>query len=280
MSALRQQFPLAELLKLMGLPRSTFYYRQAALKAEDKYRDVKEQIKTVFHRHKGRYGYRRVCETLRQAGRVINGKTVKRLMDELGLKSTVRPKKYQSYKGEAGVIAPNIIRRQFTAKRPNEKWATDVTEFKVAGQKVYLSPVMDLYNAEIIAWETDTRPSFALVDNMLRKALARLKRRATPILHSDQGWHYQMKAYQTSLAKHGLRQSMSRKGNCLDNAAMESFFAVLKTEFFYPNNFRNIEQFKQELAKYIRYYNYDRIKMKLGGLSPVSYRTKARPASA
>lgn len=280
MRALRHQFPLAELLKLMGLPRSTFYYRQAAMEAEDKYREVKEQIKTVFHRHKGRYGYRRVCATLRQAGRVINGKVVRRLMNELGLKSTVRPKKYQSYKGEAGVIAPNLINRRFTAKRPNQKWTTDVTEFKVAGQKVYLSPVMDLYNAEIIAWETDTRPSFALVDNMLRKALACLKRSATPILHSDQGWHYQMTAYQTSLAKHRVRQSMSRKGNCLDNAAMESFFAVLKTEFFYPNKFRSVEQFKQELAEYIRYYNCERIKMKLGGLSPVNYRTQARPAKA
>lgn len=279
MSALRLQFPLAELLKLMGLPKSTFYYRRTAMRSEDKYCQVKEQIKTVFHRHKGRYGYRRVCEALRQAGRVINGKTVKRLMDELGLKSTVRPKKYQSYKGQAGVIAENVINRQFTATRPNEKWTTDVTEFKVAGQKVYLSPVMDLYNAEIVAWETDTRPSFALVDNMLRKALAGLKRRAAPILHSDQGWHYQMKAYQTSLAKHGLRQSMSRKGNCFDNAAMESFFAILKTEFFYPNRFKSIEQFRKELAEYIRYYNYDRIKMKLGGRSPVGYRTQARPAT-
>lgn len=201
-------------------------------------------------------------------------------MVELELKSMVRPKKFRSYKGETGVVAENVINRQFEASRPHEKWTTDVTEFKVAGKKVYLSPVMDLYNAEIIAWEADTRPTFALVEDMLRKAFARLKRGATPILHSDQGWHYQMKAYQTSLAKHKLRQSMSRKGNCLDNAPMESFFAVLKTEFFYPNKFRSVEQFKQELAKYIRYYNYDRIKMKLGGLSPVRFRTQALPAGA
>jgi len=274
-SALRLQFPLADLLKLTSLPRSTFYYRQSALQAEDKYRQVKEQIKAVFHRHKGRYGYRRVCAALRHTGRAINEKTVKRLMGELGLKSLVRPKKYQSYKGEAGAVAENVIKRQFEAERPNEKWTTDVTEFKVAGQKVYLSPVMDLYNAEIVAWETDTRPSFALVDTMLRRALGRLKRGAAPVLHSDQGWHYQMKAYQTTLAKHGVRQSMSRKGNCLDNAAMESFFAVLKTEFFYPNKFTSIAQFRKELAEYIRYYNRDRIKMKLGGLSPVKFRTSA-----
>lgn len=280
MSELRLQFPLAELLKLAGLPRSTFYYQISITGSDDKYRQVKKQIKTVFHRHKGRYGYRRVCAALRQAGHVINNKTVRRLMVELGLKSIVRPKKYRSYTGETGVVAENVIDRQFEASRPHEKWATDVTEFKVAGKKVFLSPVMDLYNAEIIAWETDTRPSFALVENMLRKAFARLKRGATPILHSDQGWQYQMTAYQTSLTKHQLRQSMSRKGNCLDNAPMESFFAVLKTEFFYPNRFKSVEQFTQELAKYIRYYNYDRIKMKLGGLSPVTFRNQAQPARA
>jgi transposase InsO family protein/transposase-like protein len=271
---LREKFPLAQLLKLTGLSRSTFYYRQAAQLAPDKYQVVKDQIKVVFHRHKGRYGYRRICAAVRHAGHVINHKTVQRLMGELGLKSLVRPKKYQSYKGDGHRTAPNVLARCFKAERPNQKWVTDVTEFNVAGEKLYLSPVMDLHNGEIIAYETSSRPNFELVSNMLRKALSRLRRGDSPVLHSDQGWHYQMQSYQKILRDRQLEQSMSRKGNCLDNAAMESFFAVLKSEFFYLNKFMSVEQLKKGLAKYIRYYNHDRIKMKLGGLSPVQYRTR------
>lgn len=275
---LRRQFPLAELLKLAGLARSTFYYQQAAQLAPDKYLSVKDQIKSIFHRHKGRYGYRRVCAAVRNLGHSVNHKTVQRLMGELGLKSLVRPKKYQSYKGEGHRTAPNVLARCFKATRPNQKWVTDVTEFSVAGKKLYLSPVLDLHNGEIIAYETASRPNFELVSNMLRKALSRLRKRDRPILHSDQGWHYQMRAYQKTLQDRKLKQSMSRKGNCLDNAAMESFFAVLKSEFFYLNKFKSVEQLKQGLAEYIHYYNHDRIKMKLGGQSPVQFRT--RPSRA
>jgi putative transposase len=263
------------LLKLTDLPRSTFYYQQTTQLAADKYQQTKDHIKTIFHRHKGRYGYRRVCAEVRKLGHVVNHKTVQRLMAELGLKSLVRPKKYQSYKGEGSRTAPNILKRSFEAKGPNQKWVTDVTEFGVGGEKLYLSPVMDLYNGEIIAYETATRPTFELVSTMLRNALSRLRRKDRPILHSDQGWHYQMLAYQKTLRERRLRQSMSRKGNCLDNAAMESFFAVMKSEFFYLNKFTSIEQLKQGLAEYIHYYNHDRIKMKLGGLSPVQYRTQS-----
>lgn len=275
MRELRNKYPLARLLKLTGLPRSTFYYQQTAQMSVDKYQQVKDHIVAIFHRHKGRYGYRRVCAAVRNLGYVVNHKTVQRLMVELGLKSLVRPKKYQSYKGEAGRTVPDLMKRRFHAKRPNQKWVTDVTEFAVAGEKLYLSPVMDLHNGEIIAYETATRPSFDLVSTMLRKALAKLPRRARPILHSDQGWQYRMSAYCKTLADHEVRQSMSRKGNCLDNAAMESFFAVLKSEFFYPNKFKSVEQLSQGLAEYIHYYNHHRIKIKLGGLSPVQYRSRS-----
>lgn len=259
----------------MSLAKSTFYYWLAQMKAEDKYGPLKESIKDIFHRHKGRYGYRRVTAALRQAGQMVNHKTVQRLMEILDLKSLVRPKKYQSYKGETGRTAPNRLKRRFGAKQPNQKWVTDVTEFSVAGEKLYLSPVMDLYNGEIVAFEAGKRPSFELVGTMLKRALARLKQGERPILHSDQGWQYRMPAYQLALKKHQLHQSMSRKGNCLDNAAMESFFAVLKSELFHGRKFGSVEQFMQELTEYIRYYNHDRIKMKLRGLSPVQYRTQA-----
>lgn len=278
MLELRQQYPLAGLLKVAGLARSTFYYQQKALGAVDKYADMKAKIRALFEEHKGRYGYRRITLSLRNLGETINHKTVQRLMDELRLKSWVRVKKYRSYKGSVGRVAPNVLQRQFQAQRPNEKWVTDVTEFNVGGQKLYLSPVLDLYNGEIIAYETARRPAFEMVRTMIKKALARLKPHEQPVLHSDQGWQYQMPAYCRLLKQRALTQSMSRKGNCLDNAAMESFFGTLKSEFFHLNQFRNLDELQAGLARYIHYYNHDRIKLKLKGLSPVQYRTQpSRP---
>lgn len=274
MNELRQHFPLASLLALAGLARSTFYYQQKALQAADKHGALKRQIQSIFALHKGRYGYRRVTAAIRNLGLLVNHKTVQRQMIQLGLKSLVRPKKYRSYKGEIGQAAANVLQRQFHAKAMHQKWVTDVTEFNVAGEKLYLSPVMDLYNGEIIAFETAKRPVFDLVGSMLKKALAKLKVHDKLVLHSDQGWQYRMPAYQRALRQKGVEQSMSRKGNCLDNAAMESFFAVLKSEFFHLNKFSTVEELQVGLKKYIRYYNHDRIKMKLNGLSPVQYRTQ------
>ncbi len=142
------------------------------------------------------------------------------------------------------------------------------------GQKLYLSPVMDLYNGEIIAWQSSVRPTFDLVGNMLKKAFCRLGRDERPLLHSDQGWQYQMAAWRRLLDQRAIRQSMSRKANCLDNAAMESFFGTLKAEFFYLNELDSVEQLQAGLRQYIHYYNHERIRMKLKGLSPVQYRTQ------
>jgi putative transposase len=256
------------------LARSTFYYQQKVAQSCDKHQALKQQIGAIFARHKGRYGYRRVTAAIRQLGKKVNHKTVQSLMGKLGLKSLVRPKKYRSYKGEVGHAAPNVLKRKFDATRANQKWVTDVTEFNVSGEKLYLSPVMDLYNGEIVAFETARRPAFELVGVMLKKALAKLKMGEKPILHSDQGWQYRMPAYQRALRNKHVVQSMSRRGNCLDNAAMESFFAVLKSEFFYLNKFSSVEELQTGIKKYIHYYNHDRIKTKLKGLSPVQYRTQ------
>lgn len=245
---------------------------------EDKYAEIKTCIRSLYELHKGRYGYRRITTALQQLGKFVNHKTVQRLMQELGLKSLVRIKKYRSYKGEVGCAAPNVLQRQFDAQEANQKWVTDVTEFKVAGEKLYLSPIMDLYNGEIIAFETSKRPVFDLVDSMLKKAFIRLNTNDRLILHSDQGWQYRMPAYQSQLKQHQVTQSMSRKANCLDNAAMESFFAVLKTEYFYLNKFKTVEELQDGLTEYIHYYNHDRIKLKLNGLSPVQYRNQASMA--
>lgn len=278
MQELRQQYPLAGLLTFAGLARSTFYYQLKVRQASDKHQQLKDTIRSVFARHKGRYGYRRVTAAIRQTGKEINHKTVQRLMTVLGLKSLVRPKRYRSFKGEIGKAAPHELQRKFHAAGANQKWVTDVTEFNVAGEKLYLSPVMDLYNGEIVAFETARRPAFHLVNSMLKKALRKLAPHDKPMLHSDQGWQYRMPAYQRMLRERGLVQSMSRRGNCLDNAAMESFFAVLKSECFYLNKFTSVDALQAELTRYIHYYNHDRIKLKLKGLSPVQYRTQALAA--
>jgi putative transposase len=263
---------LRHLLKAATLPRSTFYYQVNALRSADKYQELKDHIKTIYDRHKGRYGYRRICVEVRRLGQVVSQNTVQRLMGELGLKSLVKVKKYQSYRGEAGRIAPNHLDRRFTARLPNEKWVTDVTEFKVAGEKLYLSPVLDLFNGEIVAFETARRPVFSMVADMLKQAIAKLSGDEKPMVHSDQGWQYQMPAYQRMLGEMGMVQSMSRKGNCHDNAAMESFFGTLKSELFYLSKFASIDQLERALPEYIHYYNHERIKLSLGGCSPAQYR--------
>ena len=260
---------------LANLPRSTFYYHLKQSRKPDKYADTKRQIEEIYHAHKGRYGYRRITLELRKSGATINHKTVQRLMRILGLKSMVRMKKYKSYRGRIGEMAPNVLARNFSANRPAKKWVTDVTEFALFGKKLYLSPILDLYNGEIISYNLSSRPSFRQVEDMLEKAFARIPDGTELILHSDQGWQYQMKQYQLRLQKKGIIQSMSRKGNCLDNAVMESFFGILKSEFFYLQTFESIEQFVEALHSYIHYYNHHRIKAKLKGLSPVDYRTQS-----
>jgi transposase InsO family protein len=215
---------------------------------------------------------------LRQAGDLINRKAVQRLMVKMGLKSLVRIKKYKAYRGMEGEASPNELDRKFEAEKPNQKWTTDITEFKVAGRRLYLSPVMDLYNGEIVAYQINRRPVFAMVQRMLTKAVERLRPGDTLLLHSDQGWQYRQPAYRSQLAAHGITQSMSRKATCLDNAAMESFFGTLKAEYFYLNHFDSIEDLEQGLDQYIHYYNHERIKLALGGLSPVQYRTQALAA--
>ncbi len=277
MSALRTRHPLAALLKVAGLARSTFYYQLGVLEAGERHAVLKEKIRAVYEHHEGRYGYRRITDAIRKTGQLVNHKAVQRLMGELRLKSLVRPRRYRSWRGEVGQAAPNLLNREFDAQAVNQKWVTDVTEFNVNGQKLYLSPVMDLYNGEIVAYQIARRACFKLVSSMLKKAVMRLGSKDTPVLHSDQGWHYRMSAYRQTLALHGIRQSMSRKGNCLDNASMESFFGTLKSEFFRLNRFTSIEQLQAGLHRYIHYYNHERIKLKLKGLSPVQYRTQALP---
>ena len=230
---------------------------------------------TIYHENKGRYGYRRITLELRNRGIIINHKTVQRLMKILGLVCRVRIKRYKSYKGEVGNIAPNLLERDFTASRPNQKWVTDVTEFALFGEKLYLSPLLDLYNGEIVSYNISKRPNFEQTMDMLNKAFVKIPDNTNLILHSDQGWQYQMKKFQRMLMGKGIRQSMSRKGNCLDNAVMENFIGHVKSELLYLMEFTSIEHFLVELNDYLHYYNHKRIKAKLKGLSPIMFRTQA-----
>ena len=241
----------------------------------DKYELVNVEISNIYHENKGRYGYRRVTLELRKRGFIINHKTVQRLIKSLGFVCRVRMKKYRSYRGAVGTIAPNLLNRDFYASRPNQKWVTDVTEFSLFGEKLYLSPILDLYNGEIVSYSLSDNPNFAQTVDMLDKAFTKIPNNTNLILHSDQGWQYQMKRYRKMLTGKGIIQSMSRKANCLDNAVMENFFGLLKSELFYLQKFNSIGHFIDELHGYLYYYNYHRIKVKLNGLSPVAYRIQS-----
>ncbi len=272
---LRHEFKVSLLIDVAGIPRSTYYYYEKHRMDEDKYKEIKEEIANIFAENKGRYGYRRITDELHNRKYVINHKTVQRLMNEIGLVCKVRMKKYRSYKGEIGKIAPNLLERDFSTTHPDQKWVTDVTEFSLFGQKLYLSPILDLYSGDIVSYTICDRPALSMVTDMLKLAFEKISDDTNLILHSDQGWQYQHKHYQRMLKDKGIQQSMSRKGNCLDNAVMENFFGLLKSELLYLQEFDSLAQFRTELEDYLDYYNNRRIKHKLNGLTPAQHRSQA-----
>ena len=272
-------FSLDILLKAMKLARSTYYYHLKQLDKPDKDQELKAEIQSIFIEHKGNYGYRRIHLELRNRGYLVNQKRVQRLMKVLNLQAKVRQKrKYSSHKGDVGKKAENLIQRQFKGSKTMEKCYTDVTEFAIPAstQKLYLSPVLDGFNSEIIAYNLSTSPNLEQVKTMLEQAFTE-KHYEDTILHSDQGWQYQHDSYHRFLESKGIQASMSRKGNSPDNGMMESFFGILKSEMFYgyEKSFQSLKQLEQAIVDYIDYYNNKRIKVKLKGLSPVQYRTKS-----
>ena len=272
---LRQEHNLAILLEIAQLPKATYYYHRKKQECVDKYAEAKAEVQTIFQENKGRYGYRRITDELRNRGFSLNHKTVQRLMKELGLVCRVRMKKYRSYKGDVGKIADNELNREFRAEKPNQKWVTDVTQFRLFGQKLYFSPILDLYSGDIVTYTISDTPNLEMVTTMLEQAFRDLPNNTGLILHSDQGWHYQHKQYRRMLAEKGVKQSMSRKGNCYDNSVMENFFGHLKSELLYLQDFESVDHFKQELIEYIDYYNNRRIKARLKGLPPAIHRQQA-----
>ena len=266
-------------MDVAGLARSTFFYHQARLQEPDPQELLKAEVTDIFEKNHGRYGHRRIHSELLKQGWTVAKKTVLKVMRVLGLVCKVRRKKrYNSYKGEQGRVAPNLLNREFDATAPNQKWVTDVTEFSVGDQKLYLSPVMDLFDRQIISYTIGTSPNLALTNTSLQQALTCLHPGQQPLVHSDQGFQYQHISWRGLLEGAGAVQSMSRKANCYDNAVMENFFGHLKEELFHRVRFLSTDALATALHEYLRWYNNDRISTKLKGLSPVQYRAQALAA--
>jgi len=272
--ALKADYPLTTLLEIAGVARSTFFYHQARLARPDKHALLRAEICRLFNCHGGRYGHRRVRGLLRREGWQVSKKTVLKLMNELGLRCVIRKKRYKSFTGEVGRIAPNLLRRDFTTTGPNQKWVTDVTEFRVDGRKVYLSTVMDLFDRQVIGHAHGTSANLELTNASLGAALTGLGTDQEPIVHSDQGFQYQHASWR-KLLKGRAVQSMSRRGNCLDNAVMESFFGHLKDELYCNTTFLTVEALTTAIDAYIAWFNTERAHSTLKGLSPVEYRAQA-----
>ena len=275
---LRSKFSLSLLIQVSGMKRSTYYYTINKEDKDTKNDEVMNEIISVFYEHKQRYGYRRVTLELINRGYSINHKKVLRLMNRMGLYAKTRSRrKYSSYKGEVGKVADNIIERNFHSESPNKKWYTDVTEFSIRDGKLYVSPIIDGYNGEIISIDVSRSPDLSQTHRMLDTAINKYESLEGLIIHSDQGFQYQHFSFQEKLKKNKITQSMSRKGNSIDNSLIESFFATLKIEMFYgeEKTFMNTKELEIAIYEYIDYYNNKRIRGKLKGLSPVQYRTQS-----
>ena len=268
-------YKLRELLNIAQLKRST-YYEIIGKENIDKYKEIKEKILIIYKKNNKVYGYRKIRQELNKIGYRISKKLTLKLMKELKIRG-IRSKsksRYNSYKGEEGIVVENLLNRDFKSYKLNEKWVTDISEFKINGIKLYLSPLIDLYNDEVISYELTKSPTIEVVKKMVEKGLKRLKEEDKPILHSDQGCQYRSPSYQKYLQNNNIQQSMSRKGNCWDNAKAENFFSILKNEFYYVQRFKDEKDFRKKLKKYIQFYNEKRIKEKLNWMSPIEFRNR------
>jgi transposase InsO family protein len=274
--ALKHTYTLAELLAELDIARSSYFYHCARLRMPDKYADIRQVLSEVFHGNHRCYGYRRMHAALGRRQLSLSEKVVQRLMKQECLIVTANKKRrYGSYLGEISPAPDNLINRDFRADTPNEKWLTDITEFHIPAGKVYLSPMIDCFDGLVVSWTIGTRPDSDLVNTMLDAAIETVVTSAIrPVIHSDRGAHYRWPGWLSRVRSAKLIRSMSRKGCSPDNAACEGFFGRLKTELFYPRNWKDItiEQFIQIVDAYIRWYNEKRIKISLGSLSPIEYR--------
>ena len=264
-------------------------YWQKRFDREDPDAELLQIMRDIREEHKD-YGYRRIHGELRKQGIEVNKKRVHRIVQKYGMQVTSftrKSRRFSTYKGVVGRIAPNRVNRRFNTSVPHQKITTDTTEFKyyepddkgrVSIKKLYLDPFMDMWNLEILSYGISDRPSAQSIMTALNEAIdatSDCKFRRT--FHSDRGWAYQMGVYRNTLNKHRIFQSMSRKGNCYDNSPMENFFGVMKKEMFYGHEyeFKSLKELEQVMAKYIEYYNNERIMEKTKGLSPLTYRQQS-----
>ena len=288
---LRQHFRLSILLKVSRIPKATFFYTIKKANKDGKNEEIIRQINDIYQQNKGRYGYRRILLELANRGYQVNHKKIKRIMKLLGIHGITPRGKYKSYKGDQNGTCANLLlkkvideehhtttyERVFLTTGCNQIWTTDVSEFHIPAGKVYLSPILDMHNREIVAFSLSRNPNFNQTRDMLKAAFTKYKQLDGLIFHSDQGWQYQMTYYHQELESRGIKQSMSRKGNCLDNSPMENFFAVIKNEMFYghEHDFKSLKELEDAIVEYIEYYNKDRIMVKTKGLSPILYRQQS-----
>lgn len=291
---LRLRYSLKVLLRVSGLSKSTYCYHHSDkhLKSVDKRKEedgrILALILPVFEHHRSRYGYRRIILATEQL-KGVNHKRIQRIMRENSLFGKQPKNKYHSYKGDNGEKKDNFLLhkevdelnhktkyvRDFNTSKPNEKWTTDVSEFRCGQGKLYLSPIMDLYDGSIVSYDISTSPDFTQTKRMIDEAFDQYPVLKGLIFHSDQGWQYQMKPYQKWLKDKGVLQSFSRKGNCMDNSLMENFFGIMKNEMYYGNEFASLEELRKAMEEYIVYYNTERINIKRKGLSPLAYRQQS-----
>ena len=273
--ALKGKYALPALLSRFKMAKSSYYYQQAVMNKPDKYLSQRAQITSIFHENRGIYGYRRIYLALKRKGIMLSEKIIRRIMKEeklVVLRSKKR--KYSSYLGEITPEVENIILRDFHANQPYEKLLTDITEFALSNGKLYLSAMIDCFDGMVVGWTIGTRPNAYLVNTMLDQVIADLPEGCHPIVHSDRGCHYRWPGWIERMNGAGLIRSMSKKGCSPDNAACEGFFGRLKNEMFYGRSWTGVslDDFSREIDRYINWYNHKRIKLSLGGLSPIEYR--------
>ena len=278
-SALRAEgCELGRLLECAGMPRSSYYYALSH-PARPTRPELRGAVAEIFSRTANGCGHRQVAMCLRaELGARIADKTVLKMMREMGIRCGIRREtdyhRYNSYKGAVGETFENVIGRDFSADGPWQKMGTDVTEFKQPWGKAYFAPVYDFGSGEIVAWSTSTSPDMAQQTELLDQLLAKMPEGATPVLHSDMGWQYQHAAWCGRLRDAGIVQSMSRKGNCIDNGATEQVFGHMKDEFFRGREWPDFESFRADLDAYVAHWNTRRRQVKLKGLTPEEFRSQ------
>ena len=270
-------YQLKYLLQAIRMAKSTYYYLVNKEKVDVvaiRNEPLLKEIKIIFTENKGLYGVRRVHNELINRGFKVNHKRVQSLMHKEGLKGKSPKERYHSYKGTIGKVADNIINRDFSATAPLQKWTTDVSQFNFSWGKCYFSAILDMHTNEIISYDLSLYPNLDQIKRMLEKAFNKFSKTEGLIMHSDQGWQYQHSHYRSELKKHGVIQSMSRKGNCYDNSVMETFFGRLKTEIYYgfETEYSSFNAFAVAIEEYINYYNNRRIQKKTKWMPPVKYR--------